>query len=96
MNLPAESVSDLAPQLLPDKNAPIVTYCLNFTWKRSEQLARELAAMGYTNVRNYQEGKQDWFKAGLPLEGDAPHEQPNGFHASTSEAEGKARLKQAS
>lgn len=25
--------------------------------------------MGYTNVRHYAEGKQDWIGAGLPVEG---------------------------
>jgi hypothetical protein len=24
--------------------------------------------MGYTNVRDYAEGKQDWIEAGLPVE----------------------------
>jgi rhodanese-related sulfurtransferase len=28
-----------------------------------------LAAMGYTNVRDYAGGKQDWIDAGLPVEG---------------------------
>jgi rhodanese-related sulfurtransferase len=28
--------------------------------------------MGYTNVRKYAEGKQDWIDAGLPLETRAP------------------------
>ena len=27
-----------------------------------------LAALGYTNVREYAEGKQDWIEAGLPVE----------------------------
>jgi rhodanese-related sulfurtransferase len=27
-----------------------------------------LAALGYTNVREYVEGKKDWRAAGLPLE----------------------------
>src|SRR5690349_421864 len=47
INVPAGRASELAPQLLPDKNALIVTYCVNFTWKLSEQLARELIALGY-------------------------------------------------
>jgi rhodanese-related sulfurtransferase len=29
--------------------------------------ARELAAMGYTNVRDYAEGKSDWMDAGFPV-----------------------------
>ena len=26
--------------------------------------------MGYTNLREYKEGKQDWISAGLPTEGE--------------------------
>ena len=33
-----------------------------------EIAANQLVAMGYTNVRKYAEGKQDWVEAGLPLE----------------------------
>jgi len=29
--------------------------------------------MGYTNVREYKEGKQDWVGAGLPVEGEGHH-----------------------
>jgi rhodanese-related sulfurtransferase len=29
LNMPPECVKELAPQLLPDKNAEIVTYCAN-------------------------------------------------------------------
>lgn len=29
VNLPPERVKELAPQLLPDRNAEIVTYCAN-------------------------------------------------------------------
>ena len=35
----------------------------------SEEVARDLAAMGYRNVRDYAEGKQDWLDAKLPIEG---------------------------
>ena len=75
INIPADCVAELAPRLLPDKNAFIVTYCLNFTWKLSEQVARELVKMGYRNVHDYQEGKQDWMKAGLAVEGEQVREQ---------------------
>jgi len=30
--------------------------------------------MGYRNVREYAEGKQDWLAAGLPAEGTHPRE----------------------
>jgi rhodanese-related sulfurtransferase len=29
-----------------------------------------LAALGYTNVKDYDGGKQDWQTAGLPVEGE--------------------------
>jgi rhodanese-related sulfurtransferase len=29
VNLPPESIKELGPQLLPDKNAEIITYCTN-------------------------------------------------------------------
>ena len=30
--------------------------------------ARELAAMGYTNVRDFEGGKEEWIAAGFPVE----------------------------
>ena len=63
-----EEIADRAPGLLPDKNAPIVTYCSNTACRNSEIAAAGLTAMGYSDVRKYAEGKQDWQEAGLPLE----------------------------
>ena len=37
---------------------------------RTEEAARELVAMDYTNVRHYDGGKQDWMKHDLPVEGE--------------------------
>jgi rhodanese-related sulfurtransferase len=64
-----EEIGDKAPTLLLDKNAAIVTYCSNTACSNSEIAANKLAALGYTNVRKYAGGKQDWQEAGLPLEG---------------------------
>jgi rhodanese-related sulfurtransferase len=66
-----EEVADKAPGLLPEKHAAIVTYCSNTACTNSEIAANKLVALGYTNVRRYAEGKQDWQEAGLPLEGAA-------------------------
>jgi rhodanese-related sulfurtransferase len=96
LNMPAGRAAELAPNLLPDKNASLVTYCVNFTWRLSEQLARELQALGYNNVRNYEEGRQDWLQAGLPLEGSAPNESGAGFQPSSNEAEAQEQLKRVS
>jgi rhodanese-related sulfurtransferase len=38
-----------------------------------ENVARELAAHGYSDVRDYADGKSDWIAAGLPIEGTHKH-----------------------
>jgi rhodanese-related sulfurtransferase len=62
-----EQVAALAPVLLADKDAAIVTYCSNTACRNSDIAANQLTKLGYTNVRKYAEGKQDWEEAGLPL-----------------------------
>jgi rhodanese-related sulfurtransferase len=68
INIPAEQVPELAPRLLPDKNAEIVVYCANLPCPSSEMVVRALLDLGYGNVRDYAEGKQDWIEAGYPTE----------------------------
>jgi rhodanese-related sulfurtransferase len=63
-----EELEAQAPELLPDKDAAIVTYCASLTCPNSEIAANKLIALGYTNVRDYAEGKADWIEAGLPVE----------------------------
>ncbi|MFJ4429325.1 rhodanese-like domain-containing protein [Streptomyces bobili] len=57
-----------AAELLPDRNAAIVTYCSNPACPNSGQVADRLTALGYTKVRKYREGIEDWSEAGLPIE----------------------------
>lgn len=57
-----------APEVLPDRAAPIVTYCSNPSCPNSHRVAERLVALGYTNVRKYREGIEDWVAAGLPVE----------------------------
>ncbi|MFI1917402.1 rhodanese-like domain-containing protein [Nocardia sp. NPDC020380] len=66
--LVAAEVEARAPQLLPDLGAAIVTYCSNPACGNSQQVATELERLGYTNVRKYREGIEDWAGAGLPIE----------------------------
>jgi len=66
-----EAVAEQAPELLADKDAAIVTYCSNTACRNSGIAAAKLEAMGYTNVRKYAEGKDDWQAAGLPLQAGA-------------------------
>ena len=43
---------------------------MNPNCETSTEEARELEEMGYRNVLHYAEGKQGWFRAGLPVEGE--------------------------
>lgn len=61
-------VDEKAAALLPDRSAAIVTYCSNPACPNSGQVAERLTALGYTDVRKYREGIQDWVEAGLPVE----------------------------
>ena len=71
LNLVESDVDDLASGLLPDKNATIVTYCSNEACGNSQAVANRLERLGYTSVRKYREGIQDWVAAGNPTESTA-------------------------
>ncbi|GAA2794275.1 rhodanese-like domain-containing protein [Crossiella cryophila] len=67
LELVLADVEAKAAGLLPDRDAAIVTYCTGPTCPNSGQVADRLTALGYTNVRKYREGIQDWVLAGLPV-----------------------------
>ena len=69
INVPVDELRELAPELLPDKQAEIIVYCMDPPCQASEEAASELEAMGYGNVRDYVGGKQDWIEHALPAEG---------------------------
>jgi len=71
VNLFVEDAAARAAEVLPDKSAAIVTYCSNASCPNSEGVARTLTRLGYTDVRKYREGIQDWVEAGLPTESGA-------------------------
>jgi len=54
---------------LGTSDVPIVVYCASETCANSDQVAKLLADIGYTDVRVYKGGKADWQAAGLPVEG---------------------------
>jgi rhodanese-related sulfurtransferase len=68
VNLIAADVEDRAGRLLPDKAAAIVTYCSNPACQNSTQVAMKLERLGYTDVRKYTDGIEDWVGAGLPTQ----------------------------
>jgi rhodanese-related sulfurtransferase len=71
INIPHTDVDALAPSLLPDKGAKIVVYCANTPCQNSGIAARRLLSLAYTNVRDYEAGKDEWVGAGLPTESGA-------------------------
>jgi rhodanese-related sulfurtransferase len=72
LNLVEADVEAEAPRLLPDKSAAIVTYCSNAACGNSQNVATKLERLGYTNVRKYRDGIQDWAEAGLAVESSTP------------------------
>jgi len=52
----------------PDRDRPIVVYCLDRACDASRRAAARLEALGYTAVYDYEGGKVDWRDAGLPTE----------------------------
>jgi len=71
VNLFVDEARDRATEVLPDKDASIVAYCSNAACPNSEGVARVLTSLGYTDVRKYREGIQDWVEASLPTESTA-------------------------
>ncbi len=69
INIPHDQVDELAPRLLPDRDAAIVVYCASGPCQNSGIAARRLESLGYTGVSDYHEGKAEWIAAGLPVEG---------------------------
>lgn len=71
VNVVESAVDELAPVLLPDKTAAIVTYCSNSACGNSRAVATRLESLGYTGVRTYPDGIQDWTEAGNGVESSA-------------------------
>ncbi len=53
---------------MPDRDAAIVVYCASGPCQNSGIAAGRLAALGYSDVSDYHEGKAEWIAAGLPVE----------------------------
>jgi rhodanese-related sulfurtransferase len=69
INLPPSAVDSLrCSKRIPDLDTEIVVYCANAECDDSIATAERLRALGYTNVRHYAGGKEEWRELGLPLE----------------------------
>jgi len=60
---PHDQARNLAPKVVPDKNAEIVVYCASKTCQNSHIAANVLQQIGYGNVAVYAGGKEDWKEA---------------------------------
>jgi rhodanese-related sulfurtransferase len=67
LNMPPGQVRILAPELIPNTDFEVIVYCAGPTCHASDQAAHELVALGYTKVRHYSGGKDDWIEADLPV-----------------------------
>ncbi len=67
-NLPLDDIVDHAGDVLPDRTASVVAYCTGTSCPNSRIAAEQLTKLGYTDVRAYEGGKEDWTAADLPLE----------------------------
>jgi rhodanese-related sulfurtransferase len=71
MNVPYDKLTDyyetITSTVIPD--TLIVCYCWGPTCDFSDNLASELALMGFTNVVIFRGGWEEWEKAGYPTEG---------------------------
>jgi rhodanese-related sulfurtransferase len=69
MNLPPSMVdATVLGKRIPDRNAEIVVYCSSPDCDDSHETAQRLCELGYTNVRRYAGGKNEWKELGFPLE----------------------------
>jgi rhodanese-related sulfurtransferase len=67
INIPVDQLRRLAPEQMPNKDVEVIVYCSVATCQASENAAKELSDLGYSNVRRYVGGKQDWVQAGMPV-----------------------------
>jgi len=69
INLPSSNVDpDRVARRIPDRDTEIVVYCSSDDCDDSHVTAEKLLQLGYTNVKHYASGKNEWRDLGLPLE----------------------------
>jgi rhodanese-related sulfurtransferase len=69
INLPSSNVDpDRVARRIPDRDTEIVVYCSDEECDDSHVTAAKLLQLGYTNVKHYAGGKNEWRDLGLPLE----------------------------
>ena len=72
VHVPRGNLESRIENAVPDRGRRIVVYCASGPCQNSGIAARRLAALGYSDVSDYHEGKAEWIAAGLPVEAGAP------------------------
>ncbi len=62
-----DSFDDAVRSAVPNADTTIVVYCKSENCSASEKAAKRLIDLGYTDVLDYEAGKEDWKGAGLPI-----------------------------
>lgn len=52
---------------IPDKETPVLVYCMDAECHASEKAGRRMEELGYAHIYDYEAGKMDWKEAGLPI-----------------------------
>jgi rhodanese-related sulfurtransferase len=68
VNVVAEDPDERVRADLPDRAVSIVTYSTDHACTRGPELAERLERLGYSDVRNYEDGIEYWVAAGYPIE----------------------------
>ena len=68
INIPLNTIAKEASEQF-NKDDAIIVYCADAACKASPAAAEKLETFGFTNVYDYEGGKQDWMDAGYPVEG---------------------------
>jgi rhodanese-related sulfurtransferase len=71
LHIPGSELAELAPSMLPDRDADIVVYCWGPGCNGSTKAAFTLASLGYRRVRELIGGFEYWAREGLAIERDA-------------------------
>jgi rhodanese-related sulfurtransferase len=69
INVPlGENFEQRIQAAVPNKSRPVIVYCKSTECDASEKAAEKMDRLGYENVYDYEAGKVDWKRAGLPVE----------------------------
>lgn len=68
INIPVNEIEDRIKEEVPEKDKEIVVYCANTKCQASPKAAEKLEDLGYTDVKDFEEGLAGWQEAGYEFE----------------------------